>query len=83
MHDAHITPMPPDDEAAAVVAALAAYLAAEDQPQSVEQAITSSWQQSAKLAMQGLQPRRTARPPRWNTIERVRRASGFSGVIGL
>ena len=83
MHDAHITPMPPDDEAAAVVAALAAYLLAEQQSSRVEQEMISGWHHSAKLAVQGLRPQRTARPLRWNTVERVRRASGFGGVIGL
>ena len=82
MHDAHITPTPPDDEAAAVVAVLAAYLAGEDQSQSVAQEATSGWQQSAKLQVQGLQPMRTACPPRWNTVERLRRASSFGGVTG-
>jgi hypothetical protein len=81
MHDAHITPTPPDDEAAAVVAALAAYLAVEDQAPIVEHAPVSAWQQSAKLQVQGLQPVRTTRPLRWSTIERLRRASGFGGVI--
>ena len=82
MHNAHITPVPPDDEAAAVVAALAAYRAAEDQP-AVAPETVRGWQQAAKLQVQGLQPQRTARPPRWNTVERLRRVSGFGGVIGL
>lgn len=82
MHNAHITPAPPDDEAAAVVAALAAYLAADEQPQSAQETM-SGWQQSTKLQVQGLRPVRTARPPRWNTIERMRRQSSFGGVTGL
>lgn len=77
MHDAHITPAPGDDEAAAIVAALAAYLAGEDQSQAAAQETVSGWQQSAKWQMQGLQPQRPARPPRWNTIERLRRASSL------
>jgi len=77
MHDAHIMPVPTDDESAAVVAALAAYLAANDQPQPAAQETMSGWQQSAKLPQQGLRPVRTARPLRWNTIERLRRPTDF------
>jgi len=83
MHDAHITPTPPDDEAAAVVAALTTYLAVEDQPQPAAQEFVSGWQQSAKLQVQGLQPQRTARTPRWNTMERLRHTLGLYGVTGL
>jgi hypothetical protein len=83
MHDAHITPTPQDDEAAAVVAALAAYLVGEAQPQPAAQETTSGWQQSAKLPQQGLRPMRTLRPLRWSTIERVRQGAGFGSVTGI
>lgn len=76
MHDTNITPAPTDDEAAAIMAALAAHITT-DQPPLIKQATASGWHHSAKLQTQGLQPLRTARPPRWNTIERLRRPDHF------
>lgn len=77
-----IEPTPSDDQAAAVIAAITAYLAAEESTQP-EEAASSGWQSAAKLGVQGLRPMRTAHTPRWGTIERLRRASGFYGVTGL
>ncbi len=76
---------PMDDELAAALAAVQAYLDTQAVPvQPVEDvAEMTGWQRSAKLSVQGLRPTRTESPPRWNTIERLRRASGFFGVVGL
>ena len=73
---------PTDDEVAAAIAAVQAYLAIEE-PSRQPTAESTGWQRSAKLPVQGLRPARIAAPPRWNTIERLRRASGFYGVVGL
>ncbi len=77
-----IEPTPSDDQAAAVVAAIMAYLAVEE-PTQPEEATPSGWQCAAKLGVQGLRPMRAGHTPRWGTIERLRRASGFYGVTGL
>jgi hypothetical protein len=73
---------PSDDEVAAALAAVQAYLATE-QVDIQPVAESTGWQRSAKLSVQGLRPTRTSVPARWNTIERLRRASGFYGVVGL
>jgi hypothetical protein len=72
-----------DDEAVAAIAAITAYLAGEEQDQPVEARSLSGWQRATKLQVQGLRAMRTWRTPRWGTVERLRRASGFYGVTGL
>ncbi len=68
----------------AALAAVHAYLAAEQatQQQVTTNVHTSSWHESAKLMVQGLQPLRTGVPARWSTIERLRRSTGGYGVTG-
>ena len=83
-----IVPESADDEVAAVLAAVQAFLDAEQeagqQPAATQQASGTGWHHSAKLTVQGLQPTKTTRRPRWSTIERQRLVvSSFSGVIGL
>ncbi len=73
---------PTDDEVAAALAAVQAYLAVE-QPDTLPATESIGWQQSAKLSVQGLRPARTRVPARWDTVERLRRSSGFYGVVGL
>jgi hypothetical protein len=82
-------PMPtmtePTDEIVAALAAVQLYLAAEQT--AAEPALSPSrqqWTESAKLAVQGLRPARTATALRWNAVERLRRhRGGDSGVVGL
>ncbi len=76
----------PDEDFVAALIAVQAFLAEE---QGGVQAATSNtntdrWRESAKLVVQDLQPRRIAVPPRWSTIERLRRSTGGGyGVTGL
>ena len=84
MNDAFsITPAPNDEEAAAAVAAIAAYLTSTGQPPVQHTAMPSGWQRATKLTVQGLRPMRTTGTPRWGTVERLRRSTGFYGVTGL
>lgn len=76
---------PLDDELVAAIVAVQLYLAAEqpgapqvmnDQPQA--------WRDTAIMLVQGVQPVKTTTSPRWQTIERLRRAGrGSSGIIGI
>lgn len=77
-------PNEPDEELAAALAAVEAFLALEQGAPPVEAAPDRpGWRASAKLAAIGLRATRT-RPPRWHTIERARRTwSGMTGVVGL
>jgi hypothetical protein len=73
---------PTDDEAAAIVAAIACLLTTGDSPAAAEP--RSSWRGSATLISQGIAPARTPAAPSWATIERIRRARrGDSGITGL
>lgn len=77
---------PTEDEAAAALAAIQAYLAVSEAPTAEEPAPSggSGWRHAAKLTVQHLRPIRLATAPRWNTIERLRRAVGGSyGITGL
>ncbi len=78
--DRHVS----DDEIAAAIAGVQAYLDMEQPRVPEEQATDSGWQRAAKLSVQSLRPVKLATPPRWNTIERLRRGSGgFYGIVGL
>lgn len=74
-----VTPVPNDDEAAAIMAAMSVYLASSSQELETSEHAASGWQHATKLQIQGLRATRTARPPRWSTIERLRRAQGSFG----
>ncbi len=77
---------PVDDELVAALAAVEAYIAAE-QPvhlHAEELRPIPAWRDAAKLVVQYIEPRRTVTPLRWSTIERLRRDTGHgSGVVGL
>ena len=76
---------PTDDELAAALAAIALILEAErGQTGTAREDSSTGWQNSAKLAIQGLQPARTRRL-QWRTVERLRSGTsgGFHGVTGL
>ncbi len=78
-----IHPRPTEDEAAAVLAAIAAYLQDQASHQTTP-AIDWHWSASTRLIAQGLQPIRSPLRPTWGCIERLRRAgSGSSGITGL
>ena len=78
-----IHPRPADDEAAAALAAIAAYLQDQESGQT-GLAIDWHWSASTRLIVQGLQPTRAPLRPAWGCIERLRRAgSGSSGITGL
>ncbi len=75
-----------DEEVVAALAAVQAYLAAEleVEQQTITDNAADRWPDSAKLVVQNLQPMRTPVPPRWSTIERLRRGPGGGyGVTGL
>lgn len=55
---AAITPAPGDDEAAAILAALAAYLADQRRPPAAPVRAASRWALAGRLASQGIAPRR-------------------------
>jgi hypothetical protein len=81
-------PMPtmtePTDEIVAALAAVQLYLAAEQTAAPALLPSRQQWTESAKLAVQGLRPARTATALRWNAVERLRRhRGGDSGVVGL
>lgn len=75
----------PNDELTAALIAVEAYLDAErpvaDHPAT---ALRSGWHDATKLSVQRVQPASIRTSPRWNTIERIRRATGgTSGITGL
>jgi hypothetical protein len=80
---AHISPTPNDDESAAAIAAIAAYLSTQEQPQPEVESSPSGWQRATKLQVQGVRAMRTSRTPGWGTVERLHRGSGFYGITGL
>ena len=76
-------PAPPEEEAAAALAAITYLLAEEVDEPSAEHGL-SGWRASAAMLAQGLPLTRPATRPAWNTIERLRRAGrGGSGITGL
>lgn len=71
---------PTPEEAAAITAAIASLMGGVEQPPAEP---ASRWRGSAALIGQGLAPARTPAAPRWATIERIRRAGGGGGIVGL
>ena len=79
-----IQPSASDDEIVAVIIAVQTLLSTEASAPPQEQEIESGWHHAAKLSIQSLRPVKLVTPPRWNTIERLRRSSGgFYGITGL
>jgi hypothetical protein len=73
------------DEVEAVAAIAAVTLLLEAEAASAEQPPTpvAGWSAATRLITQGLLPTRVPTTPRWNTIERLRRAGrGRGGVVG-
>ncbi len=69
-------------EAAAAIAAVTCILEAEAAAEP-EAATVSGWASTARLTAQGLLPTRLPVTPRWNTIERLRRAGRSAiGIVG-
>lgn len=78
-----IEPRPSDDEAAAILAVIGAYLADEAARQQQPQE-DWHWSASASLTVQGLRPMRPPVRPTWGHVERLRRAGhGIPGILGL
>lgn len=74
-----------DVEAIAAIAAVTLLLEAEAAATSAEQPLPppAGWSAASRLIVQGLAPTRVPAPPRWNTIERLRRAGrSRGGVVG-
>lgn len=72
-------------EAAAAMAAVACLLEAEAAAQAAaaQGGPPEGWRDTARLIAQGLIPTRLPAPPRWGSIERLRRAGrGGSGIVG-
>ena len=78
---------PDEEEAAAVLAAVAQYLA--DEQAALEQLLRKTqdiwqWQGSKVLLAQGVLPIRVPERPAWHNIERLRLTrSGVAGVVGI
>lgn len=74
----------PHDEIVAAIIGVQTFLSTQEPAPPAEQSSASGWHDAAKLSFQGLRPVKRFTPPRWNTIERLRRSTGgFYGVIGL
>lgn len=78
---------PDDDEAAAAMAAVASYLA-EEEALAAQQLTTLKedwrWKASQVLLNQRTMPARVPQRPRWDTIDRLRRAGyGMAGITGM
>lgn len=75
---------PTEDEAVAALAAIAQYLAEEEQEQPPAALPGSHWKTSAVLITQGMPVIRVHHYPTWGNIERLRRAGrAGTGIIGL
>jgi hypothetical protein len=69
-----ITPQPSDEEAAAIVAAIAAYLAEQQVLQSHPTSPSRPWAIAGRLASQGqAAPRRPGVRTTWANVARIRR----------
>ncbi|MEF3274643.1 MAG: hypothetical protein K6356_09635 [Chloroflexus sp.] len=82
----HITTgTPTEEEAAAAVAAITLLL----MEQAVQRGTAPAeplarWHDSMRLIVQGIPPVRVPTPPRWSTIERLRRVGrGSLGIVGM
>jgi hypothetical protein len=75
---------PTEEEAAAALAAIAQYLAEEEQEMPAATLPGSHWKTSAVLITQGMSVIRVHHYPTWGNIERLRRASrAGTGIVGL
>jgi hypothetical protein len=73
-----------DDEIVAAIIAVQMFVNDEVSASSDERQADSGWHRSGKLSVQSLRPARLSIPPRWNTIERLRRSiGGLYGITGL
>jgi hypothetical protein len=77
------SPLPDEDTAAAILAAIACCL----EPAPLDDssaALGSVWHTAGTLAAQGLPPARGTSSPKWSAAERVARAARWSsGIVGL
>lgn len=74
---------PSEDEVAAALVAISCYLAAEEQPTEQEPS-EWRWRASGILSVQRMCFVRSSKPPKWGTIERIRRAErGGTGILGM
>lgn len=80
-----IDPKPNEEEAAAVLAALSAYIAeAEDEDSKLAEAVEWQWNVSSVTMAQGIGLTRLPVRPTWQSIERLRRAiRAGMGITGL
>ncbi len=78
------TGAPSEEETAAAVAAIMTLLTEENTVIGDQPALPTRWQDSMRLIAQGMSPMRLPVPPRWSTIERLRRAGrGGMGIVGM
>jgi len=82
----HITTgAPTEEEAAAAIAAITLLLSEEASHVALAPSEPPArWRDSMRLIAQGMSPMRVPVPPRWHTIERLRRAGrGGMGIVGM
>jgi hypothetical protein len=78
-----LSPIPDEDTAAAVLAAIACALE-QDAAGGADVPARSSWRAAGVLAAQGLPGARNAANASWHAAERTRRAERWSsGVVGI
>lgn len=78
-----IIPRPTEDEAAAILAAIATYLT-EQEGHGTHPSDDWQWSAAAALQPHGVPFQRSPVPPSWNRVERLRRAGqGGLGITGL
>ncbi len=79
-----IEPCPTEDEAAAILSAIAIQLADEANRQIGPKWDDWHWSASGAMMTQGLRPVRAIHQPSWSSVERLRRAGqGGMGIVGL
>ena len=77
-------PIPAEDTAAAILAAIACYLEPTSPADSTAASAGSAWRAAGMYEAQGLRPSRAAEPPKWSTAERNQRAARWSaGIVGM
>jgi len=78
-----LSPVPDEDTAAAVLAAIACAIE-QDSAGDADAPARSSWRTAGVLAAQGLPGARNAANASWHAAERTRRAERWSGgVVGI
>ncbi|HEU5099556.1 MAG TPA: hypothetical protein VFU22_11085 [Roseiflexaceae bacterium] len=79
-----LSPVPDEDTAAAILAAIACTLEQEAASSTADAPARSSWRSAGMLAAQGLPAARNAAYADWHAAERSRRAERWSGgVVGM